>query len=414
MKRVLVYSHDTFGLGNIRRMLAISEHLLGSIPDVSVLLVTGSPMVHGFRMRPGLDYIKLPCLSRTGRDEYAAKSLGTDIGQLMQLRAGIILAATRDFDPDVVLIDKKPDGVKHELRPTLDHLRSDRPAAKVALVLRDILDAPQSTIASWNERGYHETLRQCFHSVLVLGAADVFDACREYEFPEDVRRKTIYCGYLRREADPMEAAALRTRLLADGERKLVLVTPGGGEDGYHVVQQYIAALDHFDHTETPRSVLVCGPEMPAEQKAQVHAAARRHARLTVLEFTGDLLPYIAASDLVVSMAGYNTICEILSHGKRTIAVPRVRPVTEQLIRAERLSDRGLLTVIHPDELTPERMAAAVRHELAVRRIRHDKGLKHDGLNGVSRWVASCWERAAAQPAAAISRSITWHAQSLMF
>ncbi len=413
MKRVMVYSHDTFGLGNIRRMLAICEHLLDSESDISILLVTGSPMVHGFRMRPGLDYIKLPCLSRTGRDEYSAKSLGTGIDQLMQLRAGIILAAARDFDPDVVLIDKKPDGVKHELRATLDYFRQQRPSTKLALVLRDILDAPESTIASWRERRYNETLRRYFDALLVLGSQDIFDACEEYKFPNDIREKTIFCGYLHRDADAAEAETLRRRLLASGEKHLVLITPGGGEDGYQVVQQYVAALSHFPAGETPRSVLVCGPEMPEEQKALIHKAAASHPSLSILEFTGDLLPYIAASDVVVSMAGYNTICEILALGKRTIAVPRVRPVTEQWIRAERFAARGLLAAIHPDELTPRKLAAAVRHELAVRRIRHDKGLKHDGLRGVSQWVAGCFESAAAQTAM-VAGSITWHTTSLMF
>jgi len=62
MKRLLVYSHDTFGLGNIRRMLCICEYLLEALPTLSILLVSGSPMVHSFRIPRRLDYIKLPCL----------------------------------------------------------------------------------------------------------------------------------------------------------------------------------------------------------------------------------------------------------------------------------------------------------------------------------------------------------------
>jgi len=61
----MVYSHDTFGLGNIRRMLAICSHLHASIPDLSILIVSGSPMLQSFRVAQGIDYIKLPCLKRT-------------------------------------------------------------------------------------------------------------------------------------------------------------------------------------------------------------------------------------------------------------------------------------------------------------------------------------------------------------
>src|SRR5438045_8668935 len=65
LKRILVYSHDTFGLGNIKRMLEISKHLVATYSDVSVLIISGSPIVHAFRIPPRVDYIKLPCLTRT-------------------------------------------------------------------------------------------------------------------------------------------------------------------------------------------------------------------------------------------------------------------------------------------------------------------------------------------------------------
>ncbi|MDX1981206.1 MAG: glycosyltransferase [Bryobacteraceae bacterium] len=412
MKKVLVYSHDTFGLGNIRRMLAISEHLLETMPDTSVLLITGSPMAHGFRMHRRLDYIKLPCLSRTGREEYSAKSLGTGIDDLMAMRSNMILSAARNFDPDVVLIDKKPDGVKHELRSTLEFFRRKRPRTRLALVLRDILDSPEATILAWRERKYHDILRSYFDSVLVLGAPEVFDTCEEYEFPPDICGKTRYCGYVRKSTSAVDAAALRHKLLQEGERKIVLVTPGGGEDGYHVVDQYLKSLDYSPAPETVRSVVVCGPEMPAAQREQTQRTAAANPRVTALDFTGELLSYMAASDVVVSMAGYNTISEILSLEKRAVTVPRVRPVSEQWIRAERLARRGMLAAIHPDELTPRRMAKAVWQELTVNRIRISEGLWQDGLDTVSAWVAGSFETKT-EKAAAIAGRALWNAKLLM-
>src|SRR5678816_3723276 len=59
------------------------------------------------------------------------------------------------------------------------------------------------------------------------------------------------------------------------------------------------------------------------------------------------------------MGGYNTICEILSLRKKAIIVPRVKPVQEQWIRAERMSRLGLFRCIHPDDLTP----AGLMHSL---------------------------------------------------
>lgn len=397
--RVMVYSHDTFGLGNIRRMLAVAQHLLDSHSASSVLVVTGSPMVHEFRIRPGLDYIKLPCLSRTGPDQYAAKSLATNIDSLMRLRASMILAAARDFAPDVVLVDKKPDGIKHELRPTLEHLRRKRPACQLALVLRDILDAPEATIPAWSARGYNRTLRTYFDSILILGTADIFDAPREYRFPEEIRARSRFCGYVRR-ARPDEGvvAALRARLLARGQRRLVLVTPGGGEDGHALVTAYARGLGRDPGV---RSVIFCGPEMPAAEREAIRAMIAGNPGATAEEFTGEMVNYMAASDVVVSMAGYNTTCEILSLNKRAVVAPRVHPVSEQWIRAERMAKLGLLSLIHPRDLSPEGLAGQVRGQL-------EAGgpppalptVQLDGLANIGRWVRSTVTEEHKQPAMA--------------
>ena len=58
--KLMVYSHDAFGLGNIRRMLAICQYLLRTLPNVSILVVSGSPALHTLSLPEGLDYIKLP------------------------------------------------------------------------------------------------------------------------------------------------------------------------------------------------------------------------------------------------------------------------------------------------------------------------------------------------------------------
>ncbi len=386
-RRVMVYSHDTFGLGNIRRMLSIATDLLQNMTDTSVLLVTGSPMVQSFRLTPGLDYIKLPCLSRISRDEYSAKSLGTGIEQTMRLRSALIEAATRDFAPDVVLIDKKPDGVQRELRGTLDILHRSFPRTKVGLILRDILDAPETTTASWRDKGYPDLIRKYFESILILGSPEVFDSRREYEFSPQLRRMTRFCGYLHRATAAKNAGNIRATWMEPGEKRLVLVTPGGGEDGYPLVRDYLLGIRG---DESNRTVVVYGPEMPLAERQAVISVAAKKPRVTVCEFTPDLPALMSAADLVVSMAGYNTVCEILSLGKRSVVVPRVHPVREQWIRAERLAARGLLTSIHPDQLSPETMAAAVRHELA--RAQGDHGLRAgrtidmNGLSNVRQWV----------------------------
>lgn len=364
MHRVVVYSHDTFGLGNIRRMLAICEYLLNASPELSILLITGSPIIQNFRIPARLDYIKLPCLSRTDRDTYCTKYLGTELELTMRMRSGLILSAMETFDPHLVLVDKKPFGVKNELEPALTYMKQTRPGVQYMLVLRDILDSPHATIANWETHGYCDIIQKLYNRVLVLGCAEIFDFAAEYRLPESVAAKTRLCGYVGRQRKQYARQELRERLNVRPNETLVLVTAGGGEDSDRLMQCYVAALPQLSSRIAGlHSLLVHGPEMPSEKIAQLRTFVELSPNVNVQSFTDDLMSHMVAADLVVSMGGYNTICEILSLGKRSVVVPRVRPVEEQWIRAERMHRLGLLRAIHPDLLSSDALAEAVASEL---------------------------------------------------
>src|SRR6266852_2510044 len=106
MKRIIVYSHDAYGLGNIRRMLEVVSHLVHAYPDVMVLLITGSPLIHEFRIPPRVDYIKLPCITRNKTGEVAVKTLDLPLADIVHLRTDVIMMAVQDFNPDLILVDK--------------------------------------------------------------------------------------------------------------------------------------------------------------------------------------------------------------------------------------------------------------------------------------------------------------------
>jgi predicted glycosyltransferase len=364
MKKLMVYSHDTFGLGNIRRMLSICKYLIDSIPDLSILIVSGSPMVHTFRIPQRLDYIKLPCLRRTDREGYSVKYLGTEIGETMRLRSELILSAVSHFRPDLLLVDKKPFGVKKELKGVLNYLKIHLPETKQVLLLRDILDSPEATIQIWKQNRYQEAIRLFYDLVFVVGSPEVFDPRKEYRLSPSVSERVRLCGYIGREAGLKGGDAVR-RELQVGDEKLVLVTPGGGEDGYRLVQTYLAGLGHLPSGLKVHSLIVCGPEMPEGQRKALFQAAAGRPSVRITEFTDDLMSYMEAADVVLSMAGYNTICEILSAKRRAIVVPRVHPVKEQLLRAERMAQLGLLRMIHPDHFTPSSLAATLLEELRL-------------------------------------------------
>ncbi len=385
MTRALVYSHDTFGLGNIRRMLGISRHLIENLPDLSILLVTGSPLIHSFRLPERLDYIKLPCLRRTQREQYSSKLLTLEDEEIVRLRSALILEAAMAFEPDLVLVDKKPYGINNELSPVLDHLRREHPGTHSLLVLRDIIDGPEATIRTWKERKYFEAL-DLYNRILVLGSPDVFDACKEYRFPPHAAGKVMYCGYTRSEADIRSRAEVREELGVSDKDKLVLVTTGGGEDGAFLLKAYFACEAQLGAECGIKSLIFAGPEIPERHRKEFREEAASHPCVALRDFTDDMLSHMNAADLVVSMGGYNTTCEILTLGKPAVVIPRTAPVEEQLIRAQRMARLGLFRTIHPGTLQPATLAEAVLSGLRSRREPVTARLDLDALPRITDYV----------------------------
>ncbi len=395
MKRVLIYSHDTFGLGNIRRMLEVARHLVQSSPEVSVLVVTGSPMLHAFRIPPRIDYVKLPCLSRNVDGRYGARFLDLSLAATVRLRANLIRSAITDFAPDLILVDKKPFGVEDELSGALVALQSSTHKPKLVLLLRDILDSPQETTRVWRKNGCFEAIEAYYDEVLVVGSPEVFDLRREYQFPPFAAAKVNFCGYISREPGRVSRADAR-RALGVGEREsLVLVTPGGGEDGHSLIAASLAGLAALPAARRPRMHIVCGPEMADAERAGIKHAAAALPQVSLQDFSDDMMSLMGAADVVVAMGGYNTVCELLTLRKRAVIVPRIKPGLEQCIRAERMSALGLLRMLHPSRLSPAALIDAVQTELAAQTT-HSR-LK--SLDGLERCTAAILEQIDLRPTA---------------
>ncbi|MHB1793903.1 MAG: glycosyltransferase family protein [Acidobacteriaceae bacterium] len=328
-------------------------------------------MLHSFRVSPGIDYIKLPCLKRSDSGDLGVRFLELEVEEVVRLRRELILATVVSFKPDIVLVDKKPEGLAGEMEPSLRYIRCNLPQTKTILVLRDILDAPASTIRSWTDRGSYKTIEWYYDDVLVLGTRQIFDACEEYRFPAAIRHKVHFCGYIAREAPARSRNEIRQHVGVAENEKLVLVTTGGGEDGFHVLSASIEAMKAIPQKYRVKALVVAGPELEIQQAKKIRRAAQLSTNIQVVEFIDDMMSYLNAADTVVSMAGYNTICELLTLGKQAIVVPRVTPVEEQKIRAERMATLSIFRTILPDALTP-----AVLENAIVEQLRGPRGGDH--------------------------------------
>ncbi len=405
MKRVLIYSHDTFGLGNIRRMLEVARHLVEASHEVSVLVLTGSPMLHAFRIPERIDYVKLPCLARDTAGRYGARSLPLTLHATVRLRANLIRSAITDFEPDLILVDKKPFGVEDELAGALAHLPSGQARPKLVLLLRDILDHAGTTERIWRKNGYYEAISAYYDQVLVVGCQSIYDLRVEYAFPPFAAAKVSFCGYISRQPGRTSRAPMREQLGVAPNQSLIVVTPGGGEDGELLIRTALQAFASITAGGASRMHVVCGPEMPEQRRAALRAQAAALPGASVQDFCDDMMSMLGAADVVLAMGGYNTVCELLTLRRRAVLVPRIRPGIEQCLRAERMAAHGLVRMVHPDVLDAEVLASALQDELQAVADRRLPPRLHrmDGLQRVTEAVFGLLGLDAPPPPAATSK-----------
>ena len=378
--RILFYSHDSYGLGHLRRTLALAHRLHARWPGAPQLIVTGSPFPQHFPFPETADYVKLPSVVKMGAGQYEPRSLSVSFEDIWTVRRDVLLTTARTFRPDVLIVDNVPPGLKGELVPTLRYLKQSG-GTRLVLGLRDIVDEEKWVVQAWSHDGTYDLLDDVYDLILVYGDRDVYDLVHEYNFSPRAEAKTRYVGYIRHEPTARSVESARAELGLRTDR-LVVIGAGGGGDGYEVLRTALEGLRRGGAGLPFDCLVVAGPLMPAEEREALRRLVPEGPYVQFREYTKDLSVYVAAADAVVSMGGYNSVCEILSCQRPALIVPRVEPRREQLIRAEALSRRGLLRMVHPAHLTPTRLLAEVQGLLE--RPPHRLGaLAMDGLAGAA-------------------------------
>lgn len=347
-RRVAFYSHDTQGLGHVRRNLALAGALVAREPQTDTLVLTGAPEASALPLPPRTDVVTVPTLSKDRTGAYSARRLSAPLGQLLQLRSDILTAALTTFAPDLLVVDKVPRGVGGELEPALRALRSAG-RTRTVLGLREVLDDPGTAVRELRADRVAEAVRDWYDEVWVYGDPAVYDLVREYDLPASLAEKVVHTGYLGR--------GRGVGLLPSGTTDPAAVAPpgpyvlglvGGGQDGHALAAAFAAAPMPPGHT----GLLLTGPYMRRSDRQSLAAAAQERPDLRVVEFTADVDAHLAGASAVVAMAGYNTVCEVLAAHKRVLLVPRTTPRAEQLVRAHSLQRLGLVDVCLPDQLEP--------------------------------------------------------------
>lgn len=395
-KRVLLYSHDSYGLGHVSRCRTIANAIVEADSSLSVLIISGSPVIGSYEFRSGIDFVRIPgVVKQIDTGEYDSANLRVGVEHTLEIRTRIIRDTADIYRPDLFIVDKEPLGLRGEVSPTLEMLKER--GTPLVFGLRDVVDDPIQLKPEWERKNVLPALRDLYDEIWAYGLPQVNKPLAGIDLPPSVRHKMVYTGYLRREL-PLHADAPHEAQEIDGP--FILVTPGGGGDGVELVDWVLSAYES-DSNIPYGAVIVFGPFMSAAARESFKERAAKFRNIRTLTFTNNLGALMQCAAGVVAMGGYNTFCEILSFDKKAIIVPRTKPRLEQFIRARAARNLGLVEMLDADNgRDPHFMATALR-QLPQQGLPSDvivPGLL-DGLPNVCRLVTRAFAHPHRGPAA---------------
>ncbi len=391
--RILMYSHDTFGLGHLRRCRTIAHSLV----EMSVLIISGSAIAGAFDFRARVDFVKIPSVIKLRNGEYTSLEQHIDLSETIRMRESIIRHTAETFKPDVFLVDKEPMGLQGEVAETLTYLKSCN--TTLILGMRDVMDAPHLLAAEWKRKDLIHKVDALYDQIWIYGPEDFYDPMVGMDIPQTMRDRIRFVGFLKRQALHAD--------LSDNKQQgdYILVTTGGGGDGVELIRGVMAAYE-YDADLTFKTLIVLGPYMPSKERNEFVERGDALAHVEIINFDSRMEELISSAKAVVSMGGYNTFCEILSFDKPALIVPRTIPREEQLIRTQRAAELGMVDMLLPEEADdPQKMADALI-ALPDRQRPSERGgiIAMDGLTRISQIISEIFHVDEAEQARVIEEA----------
>lgn len=356
--RIAVYCQHVLGMGHLFRTLEIVAALDGH----ERLLIVGGPDVPAAVPR-GVRLLRLPPLAMDA-DLRALTLDGPALDAAKAARKALLLDALAEFAPDVFFVELYPFGRKafeFELLPAIDAVRER--GGKVVCGVRDILVEKKDQAAY--EARVLGRLHRYFDAVCVHGDPTLFPLSATFSRVGDIALPVAHTGYVApARATPQEAAAVRAALGVAEGRRLVVVSAGGGKVGSELPAAVLAACREHGQLAQAALRLFSGPFCDEDAFAALVQAATDLPDARVARFTPSFPAVLAASDLSVSLAGYNTVMGLLAARCRALVMPFDQN-REQRLRAERLAALGLIGVLEPSQLAPPLLAPRLAAALAA-------------------------------------------------
>lgn len=354
-KKILFYCQHILGIGHLIRSMEIVRGLLA---DFEVCLINGGRVIDGFQIPNGVEMVNLPAIATDSEfRELRAVDPNQDLETVLTTRKDLLLDILANFQPDLLIVELFPFGRRRfssELIPFLDQAKAR--GTKVVCSLRDIVVTKQDRTR--HEEKVCRLMNQYFDMLLIHGDPKFQPLELSFSRVKDLDCEVHYTGYVVQ--SPIEESNIEAQPISDAYRPTILTSIGGGRFGHELLSCVMDAAAYLEPLIPHQIQMFTGPFVPDELFSELEAIAPHRPNVVLQRYTPNLLAYMRQADLSISMAGYNTTMNVLTTGIRSMLLPfKGNDDQEQTLRAERLEELGIVSVIRPEDLQPRRFARRV-------------------------------------------------------
>ncbi|MGD9085807.1 MAG: glycosyltransferase [Desulfobacterales bacterium] len=378
--KIFFYCQHVLGIGHLFRSLEICKALSGH----EVVLITGGPQITITLPR----HVRTFHLPKLQMDSGFSGLLSSDqqlsVDQIKEQRKQELLALFEREKPDIFLVELYPFGRKafrFELDPVLEAISQNKFAAcKVVCSVRDILVEKEDQHR--HEDRALKTLNQYFDAVLVHSDPELIRFEETFFRFDDIKIPVVYTGFVAQHCPAGARNRIRKQLGLDQTQNLIVASAGGGSVGAVLLESAVEAFQRLSGGSANYLRIYTGPYIAQNDYESLKRLAGR--RVTIERFSADFISYLAAADLSISMAGYNTSMNILASRVRALVWPFAQN-HEQTMRAGRLAAIGALELIDQQDLAPHRLGQKIDRSLSQRST-VSFNVNIEGAANTARWL----------------------------
>lgn len=381
--KIVQYCQHVLGIGHYFRSLEIAR----ALHRHELVLVTGGPPVE-VQLPPHVTEYRLPGLQMDSAFTVISPTdQNRSLEEVKEERKGLLYSLFEKTAPDLFVVELYPFGRRSfgfEILPLLEAVhQGGLPSTKIVCSLRDILVEKKDQEAY--EQRVVNLLNQYFDALLVHADETLVSLEETFESKARIKIPVIYTGFVTARPRADGGKEVRTRLGLQKEEALVVASAGGGRVGEDLLTAVVDAYARLAGERQARLCIFTGPFMAEADFSALSDRAASVPGLQVTRFTPEFLSYLAAADLSISMAGYNTCMNILAAGVPALVFPFYQN-REQRIRAEKLAALGGLTLLTKEDLEPSRLGVLMDEVLNAGKKPVRGAINLDGAEETARWL----------------------------